>query len=448
MNLFQKAIRAIAMKSGIYGSVPLSLSSSAGWDSTGGSLTGRTVNDDTAMQVSVVWSCIRILSETIGALPMAVYEDKGNGDVKKIDHQVGEVLIRTPNFDMTSTEYREATITNLCLRGNSYSLKETNGAGELISLYPIPSSQVTPRRKDSGAIEYRVLERGKWETYPQEKIWHVKGFGSNGLVGYSPIGYVRQAMGLALATEEFGARFFSQGAKPSGFISVPEWLKDDQRKIARELVDSKFAGLENAQRLQLLEGGMKYESVTMPLEDAQFLETRRFQLDEICRIYRVPPHMVANLERATFSNIEHLSQEFVMYTLMPYLTRFEQASTKWLFRAADRGKYFLRFNVEGLLRADAAGRAQFYSQMLQNGVYSRNEVRALENKNRVDGLDDYTVQSNMTLVNFLEQLSQPKADSKAAAPNRGTKFDIHQAPIRMEPNFLKADGEQPRPIIQ
>lgn len=418
MNFLQKAILRLALKATGYGGIPLSLTSGKGWEPLMGGTThtGKAINDDSAMQVSVVWSCVRILAETIGALPLAVYRDTGNGNAEKVDHPVSDILAGSPNADMTSTEYREAKVTNLCLRGNTYSLKETNGKGDVISLYPLLSAHVDPQRRPNGEIEYKVMENGKPVYYPREKIWHVKGFGSSGLMGYSPIGYVRQAMGLALATEEFGARFFGQGAKPSGVVSIPQWLKEDERKIARDNIQNVYTGLPNAQKVVLLEGGMTYEAVTMPLEDAQFLQTRQFQLDEICRIFRVPPHMVANLERATFSNIEHLSQEFVMFTLMPYLARFEQAASKWLFTAKDRSKFFLRFNFEGLLRADAQGRAQFYSQMLQNGVYSRNEVRAKENMNRVEGLDDYTVQTNMTPVDKLAAIVAAQTARPALAP--------------------------------
>lgn len=380
------------------------------------SYSGRDVTDNTAMQVAAVWSCVRILSETIGSLPWAIFERKADGSAVKVDHGLGDVMLGQPNADMTSTEFREALVVNLCLRGNSYCLRETNAMGAVVSLYPIPSDKVEPKRNDkTDRIDYRVNDRGRWETLPRDKVWHVKGFGSNGLMGFSPIAYARQAMGISLAAEEFQGRFFSQGAKPSFVATIPQWLKQEQRPIARENLQALWSGLENAHKIQLLEGGLDVKPLTMPLEDAQFLQLRGFSIQEICRIYRIPPHMVADLERSTNNNIEHQGLEFVMFTLQPYLTRIEDSAQRWLFSARDRAKYFLRFNVEGLLRADAVARAQLYATLLQNGVYSRNEVRALENRNRVDGLDEYTVQSNMALVQFLDQLG------RAAQPKQGSQ---------------------------
>ena len=366
---------------------------------------GKPVSEDTMMQVSAAWSCMRILSETIGSLPWHVYEDDGNGNSKKVDnHPVAHVLTRSPNPNMTSVEYREATTLNLCQAGNSYSYRETLDNGDLVGLTPIESCNVQPMQKESGEVVYKVLERGKWEELPQEKIWHVKGFGRTGLVGLSPLGAAREAIGTALATEEFGAKFFSQGGMPSGTLTFPGWLNADQRLIARENMNQMLGGLGNAHKFAMFEGGMKPEPWgNMPLEDMQFILTRKFSIQEICRFYRIPPHMVADLDRATFSNIEHMSQEFVMFTLMPYFTRFEASATRWLFKPADRQKFYLRFNYEGLLRADSAARATFYNNMLQNGVMTRNEVRGKENlpRSTEEGMDSYTVQLNMTPIDKL-----------------------------------------------
>lgn len=414
----------------------LSLTDPDGWAHPswggGGTYAGKTVTEISAMQMSAVFGCVRILAESIGALPWSIYEKDKQGNAKKVDHPLSGVLIDSPNADMTDVEFREAGVVNLALQGNAYSLKETNGAGNIASLYPIPAGNVEKKRKDDGAIQFRVCDRGKWETYPQEKIWHVPGFGSNGLTGFSPIGYQRQAIGLGLATEEFGARFFGQGATTSGVVNVPDWLKDEQRLKAREILQQKYEGLGNAHKLMLLEGGMQFTSVSMPLEDAQFLETRRFQVNEIARIYRVPPHMLADLERATFSNIEHMSIEFVVFTLQPYLTRFERSVSKWLLKPGERGRFFLRFNLEGLLRGDSDARAKFYAAMLQNGVYNRNEVRALENMNQVagQGMDEYTVQSNMAPIDALAALLAGKQPA-AAAPAPAKDADVQNINIHL-----------------
>lgn len=350
---------------------------------------GVAVTEQTAMQIAAVWSCVRVLAETIGALPWAFYERDKSGNMTKIDHDLGAVLMDSPNATMTSQDLRESQMVRLGLCGNAYAWLERGQGGRVLSIEPDPT--IEPVIQD-GRVRYR--RRG--ETLPDENVWHLKGFG-DGRIGLSPIGHARQAFGLALATESFGARFFKDGASQSGVIKAKEWLKDDQRARAKEILAEMWSGLTNAHKVQLLEGGMEYQSVTMPLEDAQFLQTRKFQVTEICRWYRVPPHLVADLERATFSNIEQQALEFVQYTLLPYFIRYEQTVRRALLPPGDRPTIHLRFNADGLLRADSAGRAGLYSVLLQNGVYNRNEVRAMENRPRSDapGMDDYTVQSNM-----------------------------------------------------
>lgn len=390
------------------------------------SSSGKVVNESNMMGISAAWACCRILSETIGSLPWGIYKREGDNAVRADDHPLSRVLVGSPNADMTSAEYREAKVLNLCQAGNAYSLKETL-AGDVSSLTPIPSTQVQPKQKlggntklalRDGQVFYSVQDRGKWEDYPREKIWHVKGFGPSGLVGLSPLAAAREAMGMALAVEEFGNRFFSQGGKPSGVVTIEKFLTKEQRAIARENMQQMLGGLANAHKFALFEGGMKPEPWgEMSLEDMLFILVRKFNVNEICRFYRVPPHMVADLDKATFSNIEHLSLEFVQFTLMPYLTRFESSVSKWLLSPEDRGKFFLRFNYEGLLRADSKGRAEFYASALQNGWMTRNEVRALENRNSVkgQGMDDYTVQTNLAPVEDLGKVVDKGKKPPAAA---------------------------------
>lgn len=366
------------------------------------------VSAASALQITACWSCVRILSETIGALPRAVYRDEGNGNVVRADdHEVAAVLIRSPNADMTGQEMTEAQVANLALRGNSYSETTRNVVGGLTSIYPLPGSTV-PCRKPNGDIVYEFWDRGQKETLPAEKVWHVKGFGANGLVGLSPIAAVRQAFGNAMTLDKFGQNFFENGARLSGFFKIPQWLKDDQREAAKKVLALKYGGTENAGKIGLLEGGMEYQQLSVPPEDAQFLQTKQASKQDIFSIFRIPPHLAGDLSKATFSNIEQQSQDFVQFTLLPYLVRFEQTANRRLFKPEERGKYFLRFNVEGLLRADSAARASLYSVLLQNGVYNRNEVRALENRPRSDdaGMDDYTVQTNMTVIQLLEAMNK------------------------------------------
>lgn len=410
LGFFQKAALWAARKA-----FSTSLADSVGMSqvvsalSGGTTITGRIVTPDSAMRAAAVWGCVRVLSETVGSLPVAIYQMDSGGNPRKIDHPVGEVLAGSPNADMTSQEVIEAMMVNLALTGNAYAIVDRGPTGRLISITPLVSSNVSPERiRGTGEIVYKVTDLdGKMTTYPSRSIWHVKGFGSNGLIGFSPVGMARQAIGVAMDCEDFGAQFFRDGASAAGILTVDNWLKADQRAVAEEIINKKWAGLKGAHKIQLLEGGMKYQSVTMPLEDAQFLETRKFQNSEICRIYRVPPHMIADLERATFSNIEQQALEFVQFAILPYLTRFEQSAQRALFQPADRGRVFAKWNADGLLRADSTARSQLYSTLLQNGVINRNEARAKENLPYVDEdeMNSYTVQQNMALIQALGSLT-------------------------------------------
>lgn len=375
----------------------------------GSTYTGKAVTDRSAMQITTVWACVRLLAETMGAMPSAIYRSEKSGNATKVDdHPLQEVLVEQPNTDMNGLEYREARTANLALRGNAISIIERRGSGDVVSLYPVPASQVQRKRDESTNFEtrYGIADRGKTEWYPADKIWHTKGFSFDGREGLSPIGYAREAMALALAGEEFNARLFGQGLQPSARVSIPQWLTDAQRKIANEKLIEMHAGVVNMNKPMLLEGGMKVESGLITPDDAQFLQLRQFTVTELCRLFGVKPHMIAALERATDNNIEKLSLEFVMYTMLPYIRRDEVGARK-LFKPADRKTFFYRYNFEGLLRADSVARANLYSILLQNGVYTRNEVRALENRNSSDasGMNDFSVQLNMTLVQFLEQMA-------------------------------------------
>ena len=379
------------------------------------SVTGKSVNDTTAMQVTTVFACIRLLAETMGTMPSAIYRVEKSGNSQKVDHPLDDVLIRQPNADMNGLEYREASTTNLAAQGNTYSLIERRVDGNVMSLYPVPSSQAQVKRDSSTnyEIKYGIRDRGKTEWYPAEKIWHRRSFSYDGLIGLSPLRCAREAIGLALAGEEFNARLFGHGLMPSARVSVPAWLTDAQRKVANEKLLDMHTGMKNLGKPMLLEGGMTVESGLLSPDDAQFLQLRQFTVIEICRLFNIKPHMVASLEQATNNNIEQLSQEFVSYTMMPYMRRDEEAARK-LFKPGDRSTYFYRYNADALLRADSAARAMLYSILLQNGVYNRNEVRALENRNKVDdpSMDQYTVQSNMAMLDQLASLVAARSTPK------------------------------------
>lgn len=381
----------------------------------GSTVTGKTVNDNTVMQITAFFACVRLLAETMGAMPSAFFRREKSGNAEKVDHPLGEILIDRPNLDMNDVEYRECSTTNITARGNGYSLIERRGDGNVSSLYPIPSVRCTPRRdsRSNWNLVYDVQDRGKTETYPADKIWHRKQFSWDGITGMSPIQCARETFALALAGQEFNARLFAQGLMPSARVSMPQWLTTEQRELANKKLLEMHAGLVNMGKPMLLEGGMKVESGLITPEEAQFLGLRQFSVVEICRLLAVKPHMVAALERATDNNIERLGLEFVMYTMLPHIRRDETAVRK-LLKPADRERFFYRYNFDGLLRADSTARSQLYSILLQNGVYSRNEVRALENRNKVTdaGMDDYTVQSNMAMIDQLAALVAARSAGK------------------------------------
>lgn len=418
------------------------LTDSEPWRAWNGQTTaaGIIVGEESAMRLTVVWGCVRLLSETIGSLPLAIYETTKDGNSDSLpEDQLSQLLGERPNNDMTSVEFRESMMVNLVLLGNAYAMIERT-SGFVSALYPMRSATVTPRWLDSGQIVYDFNDRGKVDTLPSEKVFHLKGFGSNGLIGFSPVAYARNAMGLSMATEEYGSKFFAGGARPKGLLKLPTWLKQETREKTKADLRALQNQIEGGDGTLLLEGGMDYQAISIPPEEAQFLETRRFQLNEICRIFRVPPHMVADLDKATFSNIESQGLEFEKFTLRPYLTRWEQAIKQKLIPVSKRKKQFARFNLDGLLRADSAARAAFYSVMLQNGVFDSNEVRGLENRNSREGADVLRVQVNMTPLDKLGEFPPPPPATVATAPavtvadmNNAVKkqFDLFELKQRM-----------------
>lgn len=388
---------------------------------------GRSVDANTSLQFITVFICNRIISETLGLLhdSIGVFERDRFRNYIEVEHDLASILSMTPNSDMDGVEFLEAKGSNLALQGNSYSYINRRGGGAVSSLYPIATNDCEPKRRSDGTIYYRVRDRGKWIDMPRENIWHVKGFGGDGLVGYSPIGYARQLIGMGLATEEFQARFFSNGAMPSWIISIPQWLEEDQRPKARANIQELMAGINNAYRVMFLEGGITATPATMPLEDAQFLQLRGFNRDEIFGLFRVPPHMGGNLERSTNNNIEHQALEFVQYCMMPYITRIEASARRWLLPPGERSRLVLRFNVDELLRADAKTLADLHSKYVQNAILTRNEVRAAIGRNRVpvEGMDDLTAQTNLAPITMLsaiaERLSQrPSGGNQPPQPSQ------------------------------
>ena len=372
----------------------------------GSSSAGKRVNERSAMQMTAVYSCVRILSEAIASLPLHVYKTSNEGSKEKaVEHPLYFLLHDEPNPEMTSFIFRETLMTHILLYGNAYAQVIRNGKGEVIALYPLMPNRMNVDRDDTGQLYYEYMMtdtdaptmKGTTVKLSPYEVLHVPGLGFDGLLGYSPIAMAKNAIGLAIATEEYGSKFFANGANPSGVLEHPGVLKDPSK--IRDSWTQTFGGSGNANKVAVLEEGMKYTPISISPEQAQFLETRKFQINEIARIFRVPPHMLGDLERSTFSNIEEQSLEFVKYTLSPWISRIEASMQRTLLKPDEKKDMFIRFNVEGLLRGDYKSRMDGYAVARQNGWMSANDIRALESLDRIpeeEGGDLYLINGNMT----------------------------------------------------
>lgn len=371
----------------------------------GSSSAGKNVNERSAMQMTAVYSCVRIIAEAVAGLPLHFYKYKDDGGKEKaISHSLYHLLHDEPNPEMCSFVFRETLMTHLLLWGNAYAQIIRNGKGEIIALYPLMPNKMTVDRDSNGELYYTYTKsaddvptiKGNTVILRPKDVLHIPGLGFDGLVGYSPIAMAKNAIGLAIATEEFGSKFFANGAAPSGVLEHPGTIKDPSK--VREAWQSQFGGSGNSGKVAVLEEGMKYTPISISPEQAQFLETRKFQINEIARIFRVPPHMLADLEKSSFSNIEQQSLEFVKYTLDPWVIRWEQSLARSLLTDEEKKKYFFKFNVEGLLRGDYSSRMNGYATARQNGWMSANDIRELENLDRIPpelGGDLYLINGNM-----------------------------------------------------
>ncbi len=387
----------------------------------GGTTAGKVVTERSAMQMTAVYSCVRILAEAIAGLPLHLYRytDSG-GKEKATDHPLYLLLHDEPNPEMSSFVFRETLMTHLLLWGNAYAQIIRNGKGEVMALYPLMPNKMSVERDENGQLYYtytrsaeeaKTSETGRVILRPTD-VLHIPGLGFDGLVGYSPIAMAKNAIGLAIATEEYGAKFFANGAAPSGVLEHPGTIKDPQR--VREAWQSQFGGSSNSGKIAVLEEGMKYTPISISPEQAQFLETRKFQINEIARIFRVPPHMVGDLEKSSFSNIEQQSLEFVKYTLDPWVVRWEQSIARSLLSDKEKRTYFVKFNLEGLLRGDYASRMTGYATARQNGWMSANDIRELENLDRIpaeEGGDLYLINGNMLPLKQAGAFAQSNAES-------------------------------------
>ena len=405
----------------------------------GGSVAGKYVTERSAMQMTAVYSCVRILAEAVAGLPLHLYRYKdGGGKEKATGHPLYLLLHDEPNPEMSSFVFRETLMTHLLLWGNAYAQVIRNGKGEVIALYPLMPNKMSVDRDENGQLYYtytrapeeaKTAELGRVILRPAD-VLHIPGLGFDGLVGYSPIAMAKNAIGLAIATEEYGAKFFANGAAPSGVLEHPGTIKDPNR--VREAWQSQFGGSSNSGKIAVLEEGMKYTPISISPEQAQFLETRKFQINEIARIFRIPPHMIGDLEKSSFSNIEQQSLEFVKYTLDPWVIRWEQSIARTLLNPDEKKAYFVKFNLEGLLRGDYASRMNGYATARQNGWMSANDIRELENLDRIPpemGGDLYLINGNML----------PLQDAGAFANNSSEKEETDPDETENQ-EILEVDG--------
>lgn len=358
--------------------------------------TGKRVSSQRAMRLTAVFACIRVLAESIGMLPCSLYQTTDTGKKKATGERLHKLLSLQPNGYMTPQEFWELVILCLCLRGNFYAYK-VKALGEVIELLPIDPGCVVPKLNSKWEPVYQVtFPDGSTDVLSQDEIWHVRIMTLDGLVGLNPIAYAREAISLGLATEEHGARLFGNGAVTSGVLTTNGELSDAAYARLKADFEEKHQGLGNAHRPMILEMGLDWKSMALNAEDSQFLETRKFQLEEICRLYRVPMHMVQNTDRATFSNIENLGIGFINYALVPYFTRIEQRINIGLVRKSKQGTLYAKFNAGALLRGDMKSRFDSYATGINWGMFSPNDCLELEDRNPRPGGDVYLTPMNMT----------------------------------------------------
>lgn len=385
--------------------VPVGLNNDSFWQEWfGTSASGQVVTVDKALQLSAVWSCVRLLSETVSTLPLRLYERRADGGrIAATNHPLYEILTKRPNAEMTPGRFMLMVVASICLRGNAFVEKKRVGS-RIVALDPLLPQYMTVKRLDTGRLEYKYTTKGQSRVIPEADLMHIRGFGLDGVCGMLPVSTGKEIFGAAISAEEAAAKVFAQGMQASGILSSDTALKPDQREQLRASLQA-FMGSKNAGKIMVAEAGLKYQGITMNPEAAQMLESRSYGIEEVCRWFRVPPFMVGHMDKQSSwaSSVEGQNLQFLTNCLRPLLENIEQEIIRCLLDRDDR--YFAEFAVEGLLRADSQGRASYYNICLQNGWMSRNEVRKLENLPPIPGGDVYTVQSNLLPI---EQLGQGK----------------------------------------
>lgn len=349
---------------------------------------GKQVNETTALTFSAVYSCIRVLSESIGQLPIHVYKMESDGDrVIAKDHPINSIVGKQPSPIYTPFSFYSTMASNCLLWGNSYATIERNGAMRPTKLTIIHPSLVTPHFDDAGVVYYEVRsneqQNDKSMRYDAKEIIHFRGFSYDGINGLSPIALHKDSIGLGMACVEYGASFFGNGASLSGVLEHPSKLSKEASGRLINSWNSKYQGSGNAGKTAVLEEGLKYKAISMPPDQAQFIATRKFSVEDVARIFRVPQHMIQNLDNATYSNIEQQSIDYVVHSLTPWLVQFEQEMNSKLFRENEKSDHYIKFNTNGLLRGDSKSRGDYYQTLWNIGAISIDEIRGFEDMNKL-----------------------------------------------------------------
>ena len=378
----------------------------------GAASSGVIVNPQTAMQSTAVYACIKVLAESLGQLPLITYERTVDGRVlPALKHPAYDLLANQPNEYQTIVEFLEMMVCHLNLRGNSYAYINRTRSGQVVELLPLHPDTVNVRMENGWNLTYQItLNDGGMKTVDRSEILHVRGLTLNGWLGIAPIAYARESIGLALATEKFGSQLFRNGAKMGGVLSHPGKLGDIAYERLKNSFDEATSG-ENSHKTALLEEGMKWEKMSMTADDSQFLETRKYQRSEIAGVFRVPPHLIGDLERTTFANIEQQSIDFVQNGMQPIANRVEKALIRDVFTKEERSRFFPKFDMSELLRGDAKTQAEADNIGVLGGWLTRNEARIKRGYNPIDGLDEPLMPLNMIELNDAEALDADKAES-------------------------------------
>lgn len=378
----------------------------------GKNASGITLRGDQPLTLSAVWACTRVISEALASVPAQIIERRGDSRVPVEMHPAHWLLNTSPDEEIPAVSFRETLTAHALLWGNGYAEIQRQTNGMPAALHLLQAHRVRPVRTEAGELVYEYRdEDGSLSALPSADVFHFRGLGYDGRIGYSVVNLARQSLGLNAALETFGASFFGNGAHFSMGLFTDAKLTTAQMDELRAQLEKLHRGPRKANRLAIFGGGLKPEKMSVPPEDAQFLESRRFQILEVCRWFRVPPHMLAELERATYSNVEQMQIEFVTHCLLPWARRFEAEANLKLLGRNQRGRLTVRLNLDGLLRGDIKTRYEAYSIGRQNGWLSANDVRRLENMNPVGGGADYHVQVNMQPLDLMREKAEKELEA-------------------------------------